>query len=310
MNSEVDILLSTYNGENYLKEQIDSLLGQTYQSFRLLVRDDGSTDQTVSILERYREKDSRIQLLPVGANLRTCQSFARLMEQATASYIFFCDQDDFWFPSKLEISLKKMKSLEERIGKEKPLLLHSDAVVVNQRLERISPSFWNYAGLHAEKTTRLSRLLAQNVVTGCTTLINRALLEASLPIPKEALMHDWWLALVAAGLGQVECLSEATLLYRQHERNVLGAKKYGILGGIKKIFEFNGSFSSRKEKLRLQGNAYLERLGEQLSKKNLEVVSAYLRFLEAPFLEKRYLMARYGFWKSGLLRKIAQLLGV
>jgi glycosyltransferase involved in cell wall biosynthesis len=114
MQVSVQILLATYNGARFLREQLDSLFNQTFQDFTVLIRDDGSTDNTVQIIEEYNQKfPNKITLLEDSfKNVGATQNFGILLENATADYIFFCDQDDIWVKHKIEKSLQKIQSLE------------------------------------------------------------------------------------------------------------------------------------------------------------------------------------------------------
>ena len=141
--NKIYILLSTYNGEKYLKEQLDSLFSQSYKDFKLIVRDDGSNDKTLDILKKYD-----IELLPSFGNLGVKKSFEKLLKYASenneAKYFMFCDQDDVWKSDKIEKTLKKMQELENLYGNNMPLLIHTDLEVVNENLKTINHSMWQY----------------------------------------------------------------------------------------------------------------------------------------------------------------------
>jgi len=227
MQNKVCILLGSYNGALYLGEQIQSIVDQTYRNWELLIRDDGSSDETCSIIDSYSMLDDRIQVVTDGdGNLGACGNFSRLLEFALAQgyeYYAFADQDDVWLPEKLSMMLESMK-LEESAMPEQPLLVHSDMEVVDSSLKTINSSFMRYQGVANEDHDPLRVLLVQNYVTGCATLINRALAEMAIPFPKEVLMHDWWLALCAALFGQIIYIDRPLLKYRQHNSNEIGAQ--------------------------------------------------------------------------------------
>ncbi|OHB69183.1 MAG: hypothetical protein A2V70_02080, partial [Planctomycetes bacterium RBG_13_63_9] len=218
--SSVDILLATYNGARFVEAQIESLLQQTYPGIRLLVHDDGSSDATLAILRRFAAQSPGKVLLVDGGrtNLGTSGSFSFLLEHASADYVMFSDQDDVWQRSKVEATLRRMRQIECAGGADCPILVHTDMAVVDEHLRMLSPSFWAYQRLDPQRGASLKRLLVQNVVTGCASMINRALLRKAMPIPP-GVMHDGWLALVAAVFGRLECLRRSTMLYRQHSGN-------------------------------------------------------------------------------------------
>ena len=223
----VIVLLSCYNGARFVADQIQSIRRQTLVDWTLLVRDDGSEDRTPQILESLAANEPRIVLLNDGwGNLGPAQSFGVLMQAALdggAEYVAFADQDDVWQPDKLECQLGVLRARETAAGKAIPLLAHSDLTVVSEELDLVHESLRTYQGLAEARGAPLQLLLTQNFVTGCTMLINRALLRVALPLPN-VVMHDWWLALCAAAMGDILYLPCATVRYRQHGRNVVGTR--------------------------------------------------------------------------------------
>jgi hypothetical protein len=205
-----------------------SIQRQTRAAWRLLIRDDGSTDDTREIVKGLQDADPRIELVEDdGAHLGCVGNYGRLALVALergARYVMLADQDDLWQPQKIEATLSIMRVAEEQYGSGCPLLVHTDLELVTEDLATIAPSFMGYQGIRHETDDPLKTLLVQNFVTGCTTLLNRALLERAIPIPAVAPMHDWWFALCAAAVGRIEFLPKATGRYRQHGANVVAAK--------------------------------------------------------------------------------------
>ncbi len=240
--AKIDILLAAYNGAPYLCAQIDSLLRQDYPHWRLLIRDDGSTDDTRALAQSYAvQYPDKIQLLPMGGNLGASGNFAALLATSTAEYAMFCDQDDVWHPQKISVSLKEMQALEAQHGKDTPLLVHADARIVDSNLHLLHPSFAAYERLQPEHAT-LARLLVQNAAQGCAMLLNRALARLASPIPAEARMHDMWVALIAAACGYIAYIPEPLLDYRQHANNAIGtpgANMEKIKGRIRQMMQDN-----------------------------------------------------------------------
>ncbi len=218
MRDKVAILLATYNGEKYLEEQLQSILNQSYENWVLFIHDDGSYDGTKEIIYKYSTKyKDKIIFLDDNTSFRSSNlNFEYLMKYLLTTdhksdYIMFSDQDDIWFPDKIKTTLLKMKKMEDNYGKNTPLLVHSDLVVVNHELNLISKSFWKYYSINP-KESGFNSLLFQNVVTGCSMMINRPALKLSLPFPKEILVHDWWIALVVSKFGKINFI-EKPLLY-------------------------------------------------------------------------------------------------
>ncbi|OPX37363.1 MAG: hypothetical protein B1H11_06010 [Desulfobacteraceae bacterium 4484_190.1] len=220
------ILLATYNGAVFLPAQMESILSQA-DDWKLLVRDDDSTDGTQEIIRHQIAMGAPVRLIDdEPARLGARGNFARLLEKAGemgADYCTLSDQDDVWLPGKLAEQFTRMKLLEQKFPHQ-PILIHSDLEVVNQTLEIIHPSFMRYQGIRHEAVNPLKVLLCQNFVTGSTVMINRPLLELALPVPREALMHDWWLALCAAVFGRLEYFEKPLVKYRQHRNNTVGAR--------------------------------------------------------------------------------------
>lgn len=233
MRSSVAIVLATYNGAAYVEAQVRSLQAQDFKGWQLFARDDGSTDSTAAGLERLASEDKRITLLESGPRLGVVGNFGQLMlhaHRAGADYVFPCDQDDVWQSTKMSRMLALIARLEAEHGRGVPLLVHSDLEVVDEDLRRIHPSFLRYQGIGHEDVSPIQVLLVQNFVTGCASLLNRPLLDLGLPIPDDSIMHDWWLAECAAAGGFIGFIPEATILYRQHAANQVGAAS--VLGGL------------------------------------------------------------------------------
>jgi rhamnosyltransferase len=230
----VVIVLSAYNGARHIEAQIESIQRQRRRDWLLLVRDDGSSDSTPALIEALARTDPRVRLVSSGGrNLGAVASFGALLAEAAAidaRYVFLADQDDVWLEDKLDRQLEALTRAETRLGTEVPVLVHSDLVVVDDRLRPIHASFLRYqSGLATPASLTLHTLLAQNLVTGCATAVNRALLRVALPLP-DVVMHDWWLAQCAGGAGAVVSLPDALVLYRQHTGNVVGASGfYGLM---------------------------------------------------------------------------------
>jgi glycosyltransferase involved in cell wall biosynthesis len=226
----IHVLLPTFDGARFLAGQIDSLQAQSHAEWRLLVRDDGSRDGSLALVERYSRSDSRIVCLTDTAGHLGCAgSFARLMDAARredARVIAFADQDDVWLPDKLARTLARLRAVERLRGASHPVLVHSDLLVVAEDGRPRHPSFLRYERIGHDPAQPLRTLLLQNFVTGCTALFNAPLLERALPLPPETPMHDWWVALCAAAFGTIAFEPAATVRYRQHAHTTLGRKGF------------------------------------------------------------------------------------
>lgn len=307
--SDVCILLSTYNGSRFISNQLDSILKQDYENWQMLIRDDCSDDDTVKILESYQARfPHRIKVITQpNINWGACKSFGYLLSLTDAKYILFCDQDDVWVENKITTLVEKIKILEEQSGKDTPILLHTDLVVGNEDLQIIHPSFWSYQNLNPNRGRHLEKILVQNVVTGCTMVINDALKRLALPFPNHALMHDWWLALVAVVFGKIDYISKPMVIYRQHGMNEVGAKRWGLQYIVSRLHDISNVRLSLKN-CQLQADDFVSRFESQLPLQELQMSQAFASLNQMNFFQKRFEIFRYGFTKDGLLRNLGMLL--
>ena len=221
------ILLGTYNGGRFLREQLDSLFAQTMKDFQLYIRDDGSTDDTMLIVKEYQQLHPNIvKVEDEGKNLGAKGNFERLLALTDADYYMFCDQDDVWLPDKIEVSFAKMKQMEQRYG-DIPLLVHTDLEVVDEDLNVINASFWKYSRVLPQVVDENIHYLGiANSVTGCTIIMNKMAKQVAIPFPEQIYMHDAWIALCVMKYGKMGYINMPTIKYRQHSSNVLGAIEY------------------------------------------------------------------------------------
>ncbi len=224
MINMVAILLSTYNSERFLKQQLDSLLRQTYTDWKLYIRDDGSSDNTLNIISHYISTDNRIVLMHDNVRRGAMSGFMWLLEQVNADYYMFCDHDDVWKNDKIAVTLRKMKEHDLLNGK--PIVVHTDLEVVDGNLNCLYPSYWNFKNFCVSDFNSKYFHLAYNNITGCTMMLNQEAKRVSLPCSKMAQMHDSWIAAsVLWNDGLVLSIPDSTIYYRQHGRNTIGANE-------------------------------------------------------------------------------------
>ncbi len=226
------VLMSTYNGAKYIQQQIDSILNQKDVKVYLLIRDDGSKDETLDIIKSYQEKDDRIKLY-TGNNLGACGSFFDLLWSVEPSfdYYAFSDQDDVWFEDKLATAIDKIESSPADGIK----VYCSNVTVVDQELNHISDGSCD---VDSSFTPSFGNSLLENYVTGCTVVMGRDFVSLIRAYPKPArqYMHDWWIYKMATGFGTLIYDLNSYMLYRQHENNTVGLAK-GILGRIDRFLK-------------------------------------------------------------------------
>lgn len=292
---KVNILMATYNGEKFLAQQIESIQKQTFKEWNLLIRDDGSSDKTCDIIRNFTAKDSRIRFINENEhhNLGVIKSFFTLVNYEVADFYFFSDQDDVWLPEKLSVSLEAAKHKASDV----PLLVYTDLKVVNQELNILQDSMIRAQSHHANTT--LLPELTENTVTGGTMMINHALAEKWFT-PNDILMHDWFLALLAASLGEIIYLDLATQLYRQHDNNVLGArtmdKRFKILReGPKSIFTRYWKLIHDSQK---QASLIVDKYGDIMTANDLELIKCFIKIDKQPFMTRLRWLWKYGYSKN------------
>ena len=308
----IEILLATYNGEKYLPDLLNSLFQQTIKDFRISIRDDGSTDKTIEIIKSFQKQfPETISIFQDNhRQLGAISNFSILLQNSSAKYVMLCDQDDVWLPNKIADSLAGIQKLEKEFGDDTPALLHTDLIVVNENLNELAPSFFQYSKLDS-KRNKFNQFLVQNIITGCSIIMNRALVELSWPIPEEARMHDWWIALTASSMGIIGFLPNATVSYRQHPKNTVGANKYNTAYIYRKIKEIlrNRGRNILEENFR-QAEIFLEIYASALPEDKLYVLNQFLKIKNQNFFQKRFNLIKHGFLKGTLIQNIGLLLTV
>ncbi|NQJ71797.1 glycosyltransferase family 2 protein [Streptococcus suis] len=288
---KVNILMSTYNGQQFLAEQIRSIQEQTFADWSLLIRDDGSSDQTKDLLQDFARQDSRIRLIDLEEqnNLGVIKSFHRLLRYEKADYYFFSDQDDVWLPDKLEVSLQEAQSYPA----DQPLMVYMDLTVVNQDLQVMTESMIRSQSHHAN--TKLVEELTENTVTGGVAMINHSLAELWTGT-KDILMHDWYLALLASALGKLVFIDKPGELYRQHADNVLGART--LSKRFKKWIRPHILFKVYWELIKNSQKQARFLLDKPLSPADRELVQAFVTIMDKPMLERYHTLKKYGLRKN------------
>jgi glycosyltransferase involved in cell wall biosynthesis len=326
----INIILAAYNGETYIREQIDSILNNTFTNWILWIFDDGSIDNTQNIIEEYKKtyKD-KIQYIRNIKNKGHALNFLEGVSYASQhykpiydkmkieypdfiqnnglekKYYMFCDQDDVWMPNKIEITLKHMKKLERNHGEHKVLAVFTDAVVVDERLNTLHPSFYEVGKLNT-KNVELAHIMMENKMIGCTVLFNEALFLKMHTIPQNARYHDWWVALIAASFGSISFLPSPTLYYRQHSNNVVGNQTF-------LAYVMNRITSLKKQREVLlqtinQAKEFYSIYEKEISNKSKMQIYAFANLWEFDWFTRRKIMLKFGFLKSGIVRNIGLML--
>ena len=298
----IAILLATYNGEKYLKEQLDSIIKQSCNYWELFVHDDGSTDSTCVILQSYLERyPDRIHIIEGPATGSAKNNFFFLMNSVDAPYVMFSDQDDIWHPNKIEKTFAEMQSTEQELDSDVPILVFSELRVVDENLNTICPTLSEYQKLDCSRTS-LNKLLLQNVVTGCTVMINRSLLNFARTSDTDGIiMHDWWCALIASKFGVLSFFEEPLIDYRQHQGNSIGALNVNSPEYVKSRLSHGDKIKKDLLDTRTQAARLAQSFDDELANEysNLESKSKLSRWV---------FYAKSDMWKNGFARNLALLM--
>ncbi|MFI3730995.1 glycosyltransferase family 2 protein [Vagococcus fluvialis] len=296
-NKSVAILMSTYNGEKFISEQIESIIAQSFVDWNLYIRDDGSLDETVNIIKKYERENENIFFInsEQDGNIGVISSFLFLLDSVQSDFYMFADQDDVWLKDKI----KKVYKLHEYSTE--PLLVYSNLKLVDSNLNSLGNNMIEANKL--SKKIELRNLLTQNSVTGCTMFFNNSLkteLQKTSDF-KDALMHDWWIALIAQTRGKIIFLDEPTILYRQHENNVVGSKS-----SISRIFKGYGlkEMTSAVLKTKEQAKAFYHVYKNDISSKDEILIKNYLELFEVNIFKKMKILKNNKYYKTGNIRNL------
>ena len=244
----IDILLPTYNGAKYISPLLDSIFIQTYNDFRIIVRDDGSNDETNGILRKYSSIHPELIIIEDNlGNQGTSGSLNILLKHVTSDYFMFCDRDDIWESNKIELSMKEMERLECD-NNNIPILVCSDACCFNDNGTVTTTSFFK-SQKFVDVTDSYHKMLALNIVQGSTALMNKKVLDVVKFIPYD-IFHDWWFGVIVSYYGKVYYIHKPLLRYRQHSSNVVGANDVGLNYLVSKLVNIKKQFKIYKSMYR------------------------------------------------------------
>lgn len=216
----IDILMATYNGEEYVEEQIRSILNQTYSDFNLIISDDNSQDMTLAKIRKLAALDSRIKLIENSENIGYIKNFEKLIMLSDAEIIMISDQDDYWLEDKIEQTYKFFEETNSD-------LVYTDLKVVDRQLNIIHESFNQFMKINPSRIKNYKDTLHRNFATGNTFLFSAKMKKFILPFIELKLhefIHDWYIWIECMFNGQVNYLDKSLVLYRQHDANQIGAK--------------------------------------------------------------------------------------
>lgn len=299
--TRIAILMSTYNGEKYLQQQIDSIRAQSFNDWELFIRDDGSRDNTVAIVNENTSKDPRIKYIDdVEHNLGPKKSFFKLLKNIEADYYFFCDQDDVWTKNKLVTMLEYINNQEQEFSG--PLLIYCGLQCTNSNLEVTNNDFEKIIGKLAKPCDRF----IGNDMPGVVMLFNRKVREIFLKTSNydEIEMHDWWIALIAAMFGKVIFIDEKLVLYRQHGNNTVGA---GVNGGILKKILKSDNLKKQEKLINVsfkQSKTFFEQYSSSLNKEQRQFLYELISCENGSMSQRYRFFKKYDLQGTSLLRTL------
>lgn len=304
-----DVLLATYNNADYIRKLIASIIAQSSSRFRLIIRDDGSTDDTVRILteelKAFRNPYVLIKGDPSGS---AKANFARLIELSSARYTLFADADDIWDIDKVEYTLNALEQAERELGPETPIYVYSDARVVDGEDKPIAASYWSFKGIRPTRGMKLAMSLVCAPMLGCASGSNRALNRLCEPFPlAEVTGHDWWMLLVATAFGEARALDRATLSYRQHGSNVSMPKRSSLADYAKsdnKVGRVRRGLYMRVK----QARALITTYGDNLPPETRTIIERFVAIERQNFVRKRITLLQGGYLYPDAARNVAMLI--
>lgn len=290
---KISICMTTYQGEKYIEQQIESILCQSLLPDEIIVCDDSSSDNTVGIIKSLKQERPIIYLYKNQKRIGVKKNFSKSIKFAKGEYIALSDQDDFWLPSKLELCYNKMVELNLKYSSATPILIFSDLSIADENLKVIKKSMWNYNGVNPN-LTKFEDLMLGNVVTGCTIFMNQALVRKIGEIPDNCHMHDFWIALVASVYGVIGFIDEPTILYRQHDNNTLGTSVNNIVNRLFSFFQRKYLLRPFYEQIITFYNLY----SEDIPKETKETIACFIKLYNSSYILKRYYFLKYNFLRS------------
>lgn len=275
------ILLATYNGQKYLREQLDSVISQSYKDWKLLAHDDGSTDDTISILRDYANLDNRIEILEDGiSGLGAAHNFLHLLKHAYTDFIMFSDQDDIWLPDKVKVMM-------ENITSDTPAMTYCNAN--SYKADQVLPD----RVIMFHPTSLYDTLFLNGGVHGCLQIINKPLRDLLVTYNGYVCMHDHLITLAAVCLGEIKYVDKDLMYYRQHSANVTVGYETKLTRKFLNFFDSSSGVIDIKHQM---GTIeFFRHFENQLSNKQRKIFSAYFRFPSAPLIQRIGILLKHRF---------------
>ena len=308
--SSVDILLASYNGEKYINEQIESIISQTYKDIKLIIRDDGSTDNTVKIILDYKNRYPEIiDFVQDDVKCKSSVSnFFELLKYAKSDYVMFSDQDDFWFPDKISEVLREIQKLESEYGIDTPILVFSAYKATDEFLKPLEQN--SAIKKIPDELLSLNRLLVENCgVSGCVLIVNKSLYSKIGVYSSEIMMHDLWFAMYASACGIIRYFPKELMYYRQHSDNSFGFVKLQGINYRLKRFLNRSNIKDTLRKYFEQAVLFRQRYSSQIKNDSMKQLNDFINLhYEKNKFKRIFKLLKGRFIKQDWIRVLAQII--
>lgn len=300
----VTVLMATYNGESYIAEQIDSIISQDYPNIEIMISDDQSSDQTVSILRQYESRYKNIRVSVNETRIGYVKNFELLLQNASGHYFAFADQDDIWLPEKISVMMSAMLKREAEIPG-KAVMVHTDSAMISDEGKILFPSYARYRSYFFSHQKDIPTMISKCGVMGNTILINVNLRKIVLPFHLDVVHHDYWITVINELLGSRVSIDKPLVHYRIHDTNTSGKlhllKKKKALKSMRLLpYHDNNRYEVLK--------GILTRF--KILEEDKRQILLFLNYLRAQkgWIKHYPIMVKEGFFKSNL-RSHSKMLG-
>lgn len=307
----IDILVPTYNCGLWIDEFITSLINQNYSDWRIITRDDGSSDNTLERMITWSQRLGERMIIIANhdnANYGPVSNYNILMNASTAPWVMLADPDDIWKSTKISLILHAMHDVEKR-APNTPVVIFTDAEVVDERGKLLMPSYWKWLRLKPELAMGFHRMIVENAAISSTMMVNRAALNMALPIIGSWSFQDWWLALVACAFGKVVPLKEKTILYRRHSANDSQAPlTESFIGMARNLFFAPKKVNKLLQDMAKQAAAFLMRFREHLNAHDIAMLEAVATLPTRNAFGRRWTIIKYDLWFASIYKNIGWMI--
>jgi glycosyltransferase involved in cell wall biosynthesis len=311
----IDIAIPAYNSASWLDDLVKSILQQDVDDWRIFARDDASTDGTPGLLAAWKQRlGERMTIVDSsGGNLGPVGNYNAILSATTSPWIMLADSDDVWLPGKISVTLQAMRTAEAGHGVGTPVLVFTDARVVDEKCQPVADSYWRWSRANLAAAKLFHRVVVDCPAISSTMMVNRALMDLALPMPSAVWSQDWWAMMVAAAFGQIGRVDERTILYRRHSANdSLEPYAATTRGAVHRMLAAPGSARKKLDRLigqiSPQAGAFAERFCGELSASDLAAVNAASRLLSAGGLQRRWSVVRHRLWFGSLPKNVGLML--